>query len=169
LLGDIRPLDLIDLRPLPDVTLGIAGRTARSDRTGRFLLVADGLEPGGQTLMIDARTANHAERTYGYYESRIGVQTGVTTVLPFTIWSPLLDTAHQVTIASPTTSETVITSPLMPGFELHLPAGTVIRDKEGPVAHTISLTPIPLDRTPFPLPAEATFSMFFTIQPPSRA
>src|SRR5207244_1544370 len=29
----------------------------------------------------------------------------------------------------------------------------------------ISLTPIPLDRTPFPMPVDATFTMFFTIQP----
>jgi hypothetical protein len=40
--------------------------------------------------------------------------------------SPLLDTAHQITIRSPTTSETVVTTPMMPGLELHLPAGTVI-------------------------------------------
>src|SRR5260221_2686986 len=53
----------------------------------------------------------------------------------------------------------------MPGLELHLPAGTTIRDETHQVVRTVSLTPIPLDRTPFPLPANATFTMFFTIQP----
>ena len=93
------------------------------------------------------------------------MRAGITNVLPFTIWSPLLDTAHQVTIPSPTTGETVITTPLIPGLELHLPAGTVIRDEDHQIVRTISITPIPLDRTPFPLPEDATFSMFFTIQP----
>jgi YD repeat-containing protein len=86
-------------------------------------------------------------------------------VLPFTIWSPVLDTAHAVTIPSPTTAETVLTTPTMPGLELHLPAGTVITDEDHHVVRTVSLTPIPLDRTPFPMPADATFTMFFTIQP----
>jgi hypothetical protein len=36
---------------------------------------------------------------------------GQTTVLPFTIWMARLDTAHAVTLASPTTSESVVTTP----------------------------------------------------------
>jgi hypothetical protein len=58
-----------------------------------------------------------------------------------------------------------VTSPTMPGLELRLPAGTVIRGEDHEVVTAVSLTPIPLDRTPFPLPQNATFSMFFTIQP----
>ncbi len=155
----------LDGRPLPNVTLEIEGHEAETDNTGRFLLIAAGLETGEHTLDIDARTANQPHRTYGFYEARIGVRAGMTNVLPFTIWSPVLDTAHQVTIPSPTTSETVITTPLIPGLELHLPAGTVIRDEDHQVVRTISITPIPLDRTPFPLPDDATFTMYFTIQP----
>ena len=155
----------LDGRPLPDVTLEIAGHEAHTDRTGRFLLIAEDLQTGEHTLEIDARSANQPNRTYGFYEARIRVRAGMTNVLPFTIWSPLLDTAHQVTIPSPTTRETVITTPLIPGLELHLPAGTVIRDEDHQIVRTISITPIPLDRTPFPLPEDATFTMFFTIQP----
>jgi hypothetical protein len=155
----------LDGRPLPNVTLEIEGHEAETDKTGRFLLLADGLPTGEHTLDIDARSANQGNRTYGFYEARIRVRAGETNVLPFTIWSPVLDTAHQVTIPSPTTGETVITTPLIPGLELHLPAGTVIRDEDHQVVRTISITPIPLDRTPFPLPDEATFTMYFTIQP----
>jgi RHS repeat-associated protein len=155
----------LDGRPLADVTLRLEGQTTRSDRTGRFLLRVDSLATGEHTLVIDARTANRPARTYGFYEARIGAYAGKTTVLPFTIWSPVLDTAHAVTIPSPTTAETVITTPTMPGLELHLPAGTVITDEDHHVVRTVSLTPIPLDRTPFPMPADATFTMFFTIQP----
>jgi YD repeat-containing protein len=155
----------LDGRPLPDVTLEMEGHRAQTDRTGRFLLRIEGLPTAEHTLEIDARTANKPGRTYGFYEARIIVRAGRTNVLPFTIWSPLIDTAHQVTIASPTLRETLVTTPAIPGLELHLPAGTVIRDEEGQVARTISITPVPLDRTPFPLPDDATFSMFFTIQP----
>src|SRR6266542_3322001 len=88
----------LDGRPLPDVTLEMEGHETHSDRTGRFLLKVEGLATGEHTLEIDARTANRPLRTYGFYEARILVRAGGTNVLPFTIWSPLLDTAHQVTI-----------------------------------------------------------------------
>jgi hypothetical protein len=155
----------LDGRPLPDVTLAIDGRETRSDRTGRFLLPIDPWTSRMATLVIDARTANQGNRTYGFYEARIGVRAGGTNVLPFTIWSPLIDTAHQVGVPSPTLRETVVSTPVIPGLELHLPAGTVITDEDHQIARTVSITPIPLDRTPFPLPDNATFSMFFTIQP----
>src|SRR5713101_5939491 len=53
------------------------------------------------------------------------LESGATTVLPFTIWMPRLDVVNQVTIPSPTRTETVITTPYIPGLELHLPARTV--------------------------------------------
>ena len=151
--------------PLQAVTLELEGRTARTDQSGRFLLIVDNLESGEHTLEIDGRTANRGNKTYGFYEARIRVHAGITNTLPFTIWSPVLDTAHAVSIPSPTSAETVVTSPGVPGLELHLPAGTVIRDEDHNVVKTLTITPIPLDRTPFPLPTNATFSMFFTIQP----
>ena len=155
----------LDGRPLADVTLEIEGRTARTNGTGRFLLLLDGVTTGEQELVIDARTASRANRTYGLFEARVHVTAGVTTALPFTIWSPQLDTANQVTIPVPMATETVVTTPLIPGLELHLPAGTVIRDHEGEVARTITITPIPVDRPPFPMPSDAEFPVFFTIQP----
>ena len=109
--------------PLADVTLRIGARPARTDRTGRFLLVLDRAPGREETLEIDARTANRGNKTYGFYEARVMMKPGVTTTLPFTIWSPALDTAHAVTIASPTTAETVVSTPTMPGLELHLPKG----------------------------------------------
>jgi RHS repeat-associated protein len=155
----------LDGQPLPGVTLTIEGHTATSDRTGRFLLLAAGLGTGEHTLAIDGATANRGRRTYGFYEARITLKAGVTTALPFTIWSPVLDTAHTITIASPTSTETVVTTPTMPGLELHLPAGTIIRDEAGKIVRQLTMTPIPLDRPPFPLPPDATFTMDFTIQP----
>jgi hypothetical protein len=85
--------------------------------------------------------------------------------LPYTIWLPALDTAHTVRIASPTTEEIVVTTPRLPGLEVHLPAGTVIRDHEGQVVREVSLTPVPLDRPPFPLPRGVDVPFYFTVQP----
>jgi hypothetical protein len=58
-----------------------------------------------------------------------------------------------------------VTTPHIPGLELHIPAGTMIRDVDGQVVTSISITPIPVDRPPFPLPPAAEVPIYFTIQP----
>jgi RHS repeat-associated protein len=153
----------LDGEPLANVTLQIAGRTARTDARGQFLL--EGIPAGHQELLIDGRSASRPGRTYGVFEVGVDLEAGRTTVLPFTSWMPQIDTAHAVTISSPTTQDVVITPPRIPGLELHLPAGTVIRDHEGHVAQQVSLTPIPLDRPPFPLPRNVVVPLYFTAQP----
>jgi RHS repeat-associated protein len=77
---------------------------------------------------------------------------------------PKLDPRHVVRIPSPTTSEVVVTTPSIPGLELHLPPGTVVRGEDGEVVTEISITPIPVDRPPFPLPGFRV-PVYFTIQP----
>ena len=116
-------------------------------------------------MLIDGRPANRPGRTYGVFEAGVDLTAGQTTVLPYTSWMPRIDTAHAVTIPSPTAKEAVVTSPRIPGLELHIPAGTVIRDHEGKVAQQVSLTQIPLDRTPVPLPKNVVVPLYFTAQP----
>ncbi|HEX3091820.1 MAG TPA: kelch repeat-containing protein, partial [Candidatus Angelobacter sp.] len=152
----------LDGTPLARVTLQIGGSKAESDGTGRFLITA--IAPGHDTMMIFADTANTPTRKYGVYEAGVDIQPGVTNVLPYTIWMTALDTFHAVRIPSPTTSETIISSPLLPGLQLRLPANTVITDSRGKVVTEITITPIPLDRTPFPLP-HVPVPVYFTIQP----
>ena len=150
-------------RPLEGVTLRIPEMTTRTDTTGRFLLIA--ISPGHHELLIDGRTASRPGQTFGVFEVGIDVRAGRTNVLPFTIWMPEIDTANAVSLASPTPDEVVVTTPNIPGWELHLPPGTIIRDKDGQVVTQISITPIPVDRPPFPLPVSAEFPMYFTVQP----
>jgi RHS repeat-associated protein len=78
---------------------------------------------------------------------------------------PRIDTAHALHIPSPTTGETVVTTPSIPGLELHIPAGTIVRDIDGAVANDVSITPIPLAQPPFPLPAHVYVPIYFTVQP----
>ena len=150
-------------RPLAKVRLSIDERETMTDATGRFLL-AD-LEPGLHEMLIDGGPARRGGRAYGVFEVGVRVEAGTTTALPYTIWMTPLDLEHEVRIPSPTSALTVITTPELPGLELHLPPGTVLTDHTGKVARTVSITAIPLDRPPFPLPVGVVVPIYFTVQP----
>jgi RHS repeat-associated protein len=153
----------LDGKPLQNVTLQIASVSTQTDNTGRFLLQS--LVAGRHVLRIDGRTAGNAAKTYGVFRVGVEITGGKTDVLGYTIWMPKLDMDHALTIASPTASEVVATTPLIPGLELHLPPGTMIRGLDGETITQISITPIPVDRPPFPLPSGVNVPVFFTIQP----
>lgn len=148
--------------PLAGVTMRIGERAAVTDRTGRFLLT--GLASGHQVLRIDGRTASRPRAAYGLFKVGVDLETGKTTALNYVIWMPKLDMAHASVIPSPTRTDVVITNPTIPGLELHLPAGTVIRDMDGQMVSQLTITPVPTDRAPFPLP-DLKVPVFFTIQP----
>ncbi len=153
----------LDGKALPNTTLTLGGVSARTDSTGRFLLSR--IPAGKQALIIDGRTAGSSTAQYGFYEASLQVQPRQTNVLNYTIWMTRLDTAHTAAIVSPTTGETVITTPRIPGLELHLPANTVITDHEGRPVTRITITAIPDDKPPFPLPPGVQVPTYFTIQP----
>jgi hypothetical protein len=152
---------LINGRPLANVTLSIGSRSVQSDANGEFLLAE--VPSGGQTLVIDASTASQ-QRRYGRYEYRMNVRAGQMNALPFVIWMSRLDVGNAVRIASPTMGETVVATPRIPGLELRIPAGKVIRDAAGRIVTEVSITAIPVDQPPFPLPKVAV-PIYFTIQP----
>jgi YD repeat-containing protein len=154
---------LLNGHPLAGVTLKIGERTALTDNTGRFL-VTDATS-GQHTLVIDGRSASTQGRTYGVFLSQVQLKSSDTTVLPYTIWMPKIDTARAVRVNSPLGGDLVVTTPSIPGLELHIPKGSVIRDHEGRAASEISITPIPVDRTPFPFPSGFDVPVYFTIQP----
>jgi RHS repeat-associated protein len=150
-------------RPLARVTLQIGDKSTETDDTGRFLL--SNIPSGHQVMKLNGRTANVPGKTYGIFKVGVDVTEGETNVLPYTIWMPKLDIAHAVTIQSPTTRDMAITNPLIPGLELQLPQQTVIRDMDGQTVTQISITPIPTNQPPFPLPPGINVPVFFTIQP----
>jgi hypothetical protein len=133
----------------------------QSDANGEFLLTE--VPSGGQTLVIDASSASQ-QRRYGRYEYRMNVRAGQMNALPFVIWMSRLDLGNAVRIASPTMGETVVTTPRIPGLELRIPAGKVIRDAAGRIVTEVSITAIPVDQPPFPLP-KVPVPIYFTIQP----
>jgi RHS repeat-associated protein len=150
-------------QPLSDVTLAIQATTARTDTTGRFLLT--GAAAGVHTLLIDGGSASRTGAVYGTFEVNVELRDGETTVLPYTIWMPKLDVAHAVEIPAYTTSEIVVATPRIPGLELRIPAHASIRDRDGQPVTQVTITLVPLDRPPFPLPTGVEVPLYFTIQP----
>jgi RHS repeat-associated protein len=151
----------LDGRPLPGVTIRLGDAATITDGTGRFLLA--GIGGGPQELEIDGRTASTSESTYGVFHAAVKVRAGRSTDLGYTMWMPKLDTSHTVRLASPTRRRVVVRSPLLPGLRLVIPKGSVIKDEDGKIVRQISITPVPLDRPPYPLFAQPT--MYFTLQP----
>ena len=152
-------------KPLANVTFHLEGTdaVARTDSTGRFLLYP--VLAGHQVMTIDASTANKGKKTYGMFCVGVDLTEGQTNILPYTIWMPVIDIQHATSFDSPTSKDVVATTPLIPGVEVHVPADTVIRDMMGNPSTSISITPIPTDRTPFPLPKGISFPIYFTLQP----
>ena len=149
-------------KPLAGASLMVGNRTVQTDANGEFLLA--GVSPGQQELVIDGSSANHGRRQYGRFEYGMAVVQGKVNALPFVIWMTPLDTAHTLTIPSPTTAETDVSNPAIPGLELKIPAGTVIRDDKGNIVTHLTMTAIPVDQPPFPLPS-LPVPVYFTIQP----
>src|SRR5207244_1870026 len=140
------------------------GQRTFSDRTGRFLI--SNVHAGHHVLVIDGRPANRMGVAYGLFEVGVDISPGKTNALNYTIWMTKLDMQHAVTIPSPTLAQdTVITSPRLPGLELHLPQNTVIIDHDGRPIRQLTITPVPLDKPPFPLPPGVQVPIYFTIQP----
>ncbi len=149
-------------RALEGVTLSVGGQSTVTDATGRFLLTQ--LESGDRVLTIEGQTANRGGMQYGTYQVRVKIEESATSVLNYTIWSSRLDPAGNAALPSPTVKSTVVTSPSIPGLELHIPVGTVIQDRNGKIVTKINMTAIPTDRPPFPIP-DVGVPTYFTIQP----
>ena len=150
--------------PVAGVRVSVEGTSAgaRTDEAGRFLL--SDLPAGAQTLVVDGEGVADGRR-YGSYEVKVELENGETTALDYTIWLAPLDPAGDRRVASPTRSETSLATPSIPGLEIRIPAGTVIRDAEGKVVRDLNITAIPVNQAPFPLPPFVPIPVYFTAQP----
>jgi RHS repeat-associated protein len=149
--------------PLQGVTLGLGEQSVTTDETGRFVL--SDIPAGHQVLEIDGTTANRPGKTYGTFEYGVNLNKGRQNLLPFTIWMPLIDTAHEQSFDSPTTGEVTLSTPRIPGLEIKIPAGSTVKDEDGEAVTSLSITAVPTDRTPFPLPSFFEPPVYFTVQP----
>ena len=153
-----------DGKPITNVKLVDGGAKALTDAQGRFLLT---YAPSGDTVLtIDGRRSGpKGQEDRGVYKVRVTAQPGVTNSLPFISYLPIVDHGNEVSFSSPTTAEVVIKSRSVPGVELRIPAGTIVRDSDGDLVTKLGITGYPAGRTPFPLPPHFDEAANFTIQP----
>ncbi|MGW7363763.1 hypothetical protein ACWGI8_10105 [Streptomyces sp. NPDC054841] len=76
-----------------------------------------------------------------------------------------LDTKHTVRFDAPATTDIVLKTPKIPGLEVRIPKGSVVRDEKGRPVTELGITAIPIDRPPFPLPKNSVIPVYFTVQP----
>jgi RHS repeat-associated protein len=149
--------------PLAGLRVSVQGtsQSALTDSAGQFVL--KGVPAGHQVLVIDGGRIGGVR--YGTFAIGLQVAAHAQTALDAPIWMTPLDLSGDHRIASPTTKETRITTPRIPGLEVRLPAGTVIHDAAGHIVHSLNITAIPVDRPPFPLPFFIEVPVYFTVQP----
>jgi len=158
LVGQVRQ---IDETPVANVEVSIGGNKVRTDAHGVFVL--KDLSPGRQDVFVDGGSASHDTVNYGRFLVGADVKAKTITHMPFVMYLPRVLPRDEIALPSPTTRETVLMHPDMPGLELHVPAGAVFKDRKGHVLTHIAIVPTPVDHAPFPLPDN--FPMYFTIQP----
>ncbi len=153
----------LDGKPLPKVTVRVGKKSARTDAQGRFLL--PGISADATTLVVDGASANTKQRQYGRFDIRITPKAGTSVDVGFPVWMTPLDTRHTVKFAAPAKTEVVLKTPRIPGLEVRIPKGSVVRDEQGKPVTELGITAIPIDRPPFPLPKNSVVPVYFTVQP----
>ncbi|MFD3483256.1 RHS repeat-associated core domain-containing protein [Streptomyces sp. NPDC058665] len=153
----------LDGRPLAKVTVSVGKKSARTDARGRFLL--SGIPDTSTTLVVEGATANNSKRSYGRYDIKISPKAGRTVDLGFPVWMTPLDTRNTVRFGAPAKADVVLKSPKIPGLEVRIPKGSVVRDEKGKPVTELGITAIPIDRPPFPLPENGIVPVYFTVQP----
>ncbi|QHQ28837.1 putative rhs family protein [Xanthomonas albilineans] len=152
---------LVDGQPIAGVAVSVGTQLTHTDPSGRFVL--SGLPVGHQELYVDGSAANAAGREYGEFVVGVELQAGQLTRLPYTMYLPRISARDTTAIASPLKQDVVLTHPDMPGLQIHIPAGTVIRDRKGALVHHLSIVPTPVNRAPFPV--ASNYPMYFTLEP----
>ncbi|RDZ29494.1 RHS repeat-associated core domain-containing protein [Lysobacter silvisoli] len=151
----------VDQTPVADVEVSAGGQSTRTRADGSFLLFD--VPAGRQELYVDGSTANRDGVEYGQFVVGVDVQRGRLTELPYLMHLPRISARDKVKIPSPLTRDVVLSHPDMPGLEVTIPAGAVIRDRKGRLVTELALVPTPVNRAPFPV--ADNYPMYFTVEP----
>jgi hypothetical protein len=130
-------------RPLQNVPVRIGQVATTTDAEGRFLL--QDVPAGPHRLSVEGNNVAIGGRRYLTHFLRVELSEGKTTKLVEPIYLAREDNAHSATFASPTDREIVLTHPSIPGLELHVPKGVVLRSPDGKIVTHLSITPLPVN------------------------
>lgn len=147
--------------PIAGVAVRAGNMSTLTDAQGRFIL--SGLRAGMHEITVDGSAVTSGGRRYATHFIRVEVAPKRATVLDQPIYLARLNPANDVAIPSPADKDLVITHPDIPGLELHIPKGAVLRARDGRILTKLNITPLPVDRVPFSVPEG--FPVYFTIQP----
>lgn len=151
-----------DSEPVIGATVSLDGQTATTDSSGSFLL--SGVTAGNaRPLQIDGRTASAPNRTYPVITEPADVIAEQANLVPYIFYLPAIDVGNEVVLIPNQT--TVVTTPKVPDVSVTIPANANLRNRDGSPVTRVSITSLPIDRTPTPLPNDATAGIVFTIQP----
>ena len=151
-----------DNEPVIGATVSTDGKTATSDAAGAFTLA--GVTAGtDRVIMVDGRTASAPGRTYPVITEPANIIAGQANQVPYTFYLPNVDTQYEVTVIP--NQITNVTTPRVNGLQMIIPANANLRNRDGSPVTRVSITPVPIDRTPAPLPANVTIPLVYTSQP----
>lgn len=148
--------------PIPGATVSLDGKTTTTDAAGAFLLV-DVTAGAERVVMVDGRTANVPNRTYPVINEPATIVAGQANVVPYNFYLPPIDTQYEVVVVP--NQDTIATTPRLPGYQLTVPAGANLRNRDGSPVSRMSVTPLPIDRIPAPLPPNVVTAEVWTAQP----
>ena len=132
--------------------------TATTDGAGNFLLI--GLQSGPKRpIFIQPPTGS----VYPAIKEPADVAANQYNTVPYTFYLPAIDPLN--TPINPN-GPTDVTSARVPGLKMTIPQGVRLRvlGSSADVTH-VSITPVPFDRTPAPLPGSVRTPLVFTSQP----
>lgn len=147
-------------KPLANTRVSIGNSTTQTDAQGYFTL--SNVPTGRQELFVDGDKAGGQGKRYGKFVIGVDVDaSGAAQVPP--IFLPRVRDTDWIPIPSPISEDLVVTHPNVPGMEIHIPKGAVLRERDGKLVRKIALVPIPLDRMPFAFPENAP--VYVSVQP----
>src|SRR5262249_40989992 len=154
-------------QPIPGVTVTLGSAFTLTDAGGNFVLLAP--PAGANMLLVDGRTASTPGAQYPPVEVNVSVATSGPTRVPFVVYLPKLDTANTITLPTDATGAMTTTvqatTPTIPGLIVTIPQGTRIIGPDGNPVRQITITPVPVDRSPMPFPPGVSVPLLFSIQP----
>jgi RHS repeat-associated protein len=151
-----------DSEPIMGAIVSLDGRTATTDAAGSFML--SGVLAGqARPLMVDGRTASAPNRTYPVIVEPADITAGQANVIPYNYYLPPIDTQYEVERVPGQTA--VAANPTVPGLSMTIPAEARLINRDGTPVTRVSITPLPIDRTPTPLPTNVVTSLVYTSQP----
>src|SRR5439155_6893650 len=144
------------------VTVALDGKTATTDAAGVFLLT--GVTAGTKrAMMIDGRTAHAPGRHYPMVVEPANLVAGQPNTSPYIFYLPVIDIQYEVNVVP--NQDTIVTNPRVPGLKVKIPAGANLTNRDGSPVTRVSVTPVPPDRLPAPLPPGVKSRMVYTNQP----